>query len=130
MADDAAEPDARALSAPLLLGDGAESAAFGVSVYDDDGRFVAVNDYACRLLGYERDELLRHEVGDFIDGELDRSALLSPHRREGVRLVRRKDGTSFPAAFVVVPTRVAGIPFCFAVWWELPPDDSRAATAA
>jgi hypothetical protein len=55
---------------------------------------------------------------------------LRPERREGVRLVQRKDGSEVPVAFVVTPTRVSGIAFYFAVRWELKSDDPRAANAA
>jgi PAS domain S-box-containing protein len=114
----------------VLLGDGAECAELGISIYDDDGRIVAVNAHSCEMLGYSREELLRHDIADFTEGGIDRTVLLSPHRREGVRLVSRKDGTKIPVAFVVVPTRVAGIAFYFAVSWELDPEDPRSAGAA
>ena len=113
----------------MLLGDGAECAELGISIYDDDGRIVAVNAHSCEMLGYSREELLRHDIADFTEGGIDRTVLLSPHRREGVRLVSRKDGTKIPVAFVVVPTRVAGIAFYFAVSWELDPGDPRSAGA-
>ena len=122
--------DAHDLSVAALLGDGAAHAEVGLSIYDDDGRLVAVNSYACTMLGYERSELLSHDIGDFTDGGIDRSVLLSPHRREGVRLVTRKDGAEIPVAFVVVPTRVAGIGFYLAVSWELSSDDTRASGAS
>ena len=34
-----------------LLGDGAEHAEIGLFIYDDDGRYVAVNRYGADLLG-------------------------------------------------------------------------------
>jgi PAS domain S-box-containing protein len=113
-----------------LLGEGAEGAEIGISIYDDDGRYVAVNKYGCDLLGYDLDELLTHDVGDFTKGGIDRTVLLKPDRREGVRLVTRKDGSSVPVAFVVSPTRLANLSFYITVWWELPPDDPRATTAS
>lgn len=112
-----------------LLVEASEHATVAIYVYDDDGRYVAVNKCAAELLGYEREELLTHDVGDFTEGGIDRSVLLKPERREGVRLVKRKDGTKIPIAYVVTPTRVASLPFYFAVVWELSPDDPRAATA-
>ncbi len=112
-----------------LLGEAAEHAALGVSVYDDDGHFVAMNDRAAQLLGYSRDELLEHDVADFTDGGIDRSVLLKQQVREGIRLLHRKDGTSVPVAFVVAPTRVATRGFFISTFWELEPDDPRAADA-
>jgi PAS domain-containing protein len=113
-----------------LLLESIERAEIAVSVYDDEGRYVAVNEYACKLLGRSRREILAHDVGDFTAGGIDRTVLLDPHRREGVRLVHRSDGTSTPCAFVVVPTRLTRMDFYFAVWWPLDPDDARAADAA
>jgi PAS domain S-box-containing protein len=119
----------RELIAPALLGDGAECAEMGISIYDDDGKYVAVNRYACELLGYGRDELLDHDVADFTPSGIDRSVLLTPKRREGVRLVTCKDGSIVPVAFVVTPTLVSGIAFYISAWWKLDDDDPRVANA-
>ena len=86
-----------------LLGEAAESAFFAITVYDDDGRLVAVNRRAAELLGYDREELLAFDVGAFTEGGFDRSRLFSQNMREGVRLVQRKDGARIPTAFVVAP---------------------------
>ena len=112
-----------------LLLDAIESAQMAICVYDDHGRYVTVNDCACKILGCSRDDLLKHDVGDFTAGGIDRKVLMSDEHREGVRLVQRKDGTTVPCAFVVTPTRVAGLPYFVAVWWTLDADDPRAAQA-
>lgn len=112
-----------------LLGEAADGASVGISVYDDDGRIVALNRRAAELLGYSRDELLTHDIADFTEGGIDRAVLRRSALREGVRLVHRKDGTTIPAAFVVGTARLAGLPYFVAVWWELAPDDPRAAGA-
>jgi PAS domain S-box-containing protein len=122
-------PSAGDVLAAALLGDAADHAQLAVVIYDDEGRYLAVNRHACELLGYSREELMQHDVADFTDGGIDRSVLLRPERREGVRIVTRKDGTRVPVAFVVASTRVSRLPFYFAVWWELPDGDARAATA-
>ena len=112
-----------------LLGDGAEHAEVGLFIYDDDGKYLAVNRYGAELLGYDRGELLEHDVGDFTAGGIDRSVLQRLERREGVRLVHRKDGTERAVAFVVTPTQVGSLWFYLAVVWELADDDPRAAAA-
>lgn len=112
-----------------LLGDGAEHAEVGLFIYDDDGKYVAVNRYGAELLGYDRGELLEHDVGDFTAGGIDRSVLLRRERREGTRVVRRKDGSEQPVAFVVTPTQVGSLWFSLAVVWELAADDPRAVDA-
>ncbi len=112
-----------------LLGDGAEHAEIGMFIYDDDGKYVAINRYAADLLGYDRSELLAHDVGDFTEGGIDREVLLRQERREGVRIVNRKDGTRKTVAFVVTPTQVGSFWFYLAVVWELTDDDPRASAA-
>jgi len=121
---------ARDVVLETLLMEAIESARMAICVYDEEGRYVTVNECACTILGYTREELLTHDVGDFTAGGIDRKVLLSDEHREGVRLVRRKDGTTVSCAFVVTPTRVAGLPYFVAVWWTLDDDDPRAADAA
>ncbi len=112
-----------------LIGEAGECAGLGVSVYDDDGRFVAMNKKAEQLLGYERDELITRDVASFTAGGIDRKVLLRPEIREGFRLLQRKDGSTIPVAFVVAPTRIANLEFFISFWWELHPDDPRALEA-
>ena len=106
-----------------LIGEAGDCAAFGVSVYDDDGRIVAVNEHAATMLGYTREELLARDVGGFTAGGIDRTVLRGKALREGVRLVQRKDGTKIPVAFIVSPTRVSQLPYIIAVARQLPLDD-------
>jgi PAS domain S-box-containing protein len=113
-----------------LIGKAGECADLGISIYDDDGNFVALNRKAEALLGLPRDDLIARDVASFTDGGIDRTVLRRPEIREGVRLVQRGDGSSIPVAFVVSPTRIANLDFFISVWWELPPDDPRAATAS
>src|SRR5204863_4482792 len=47
-----------------LLGEAVEHAPVGIFVFDEDGRYVAVNSFACELLGYERSELLERRLGE------------------------------------------------------------------
>jgi PAS domain S-box-containing protein len=112
-----------------LLGDGAEHAEIGLFIYDDDGKYVAINRYGADLLGYDRNELLTHDVADFTAGGIDRAVLLRLERREGVRIVHRKDGSQRIVAFVVTPTQVGSFWFYLAVVWEIADDDPRATAA-
>jgi PAS domain S-box-containing protein len=121
---------AREIVLSTLLGDGADNVKLGIFVYDDQGAYVAVNAYAAELLGYSREELLTHRVGDFTEGTIDPAVLARTERREGVRRVRRKDGSEVTVAFVVGPTRVSTFAFSFCLVWELDPSDPRAANAS
>ncbi|HST13261.1 MAG TPA: PAS domain S-box protein [Gaiellaceae bacterium] len=122
--------EAHALVLQTLLLEAVETAQMAICVYDERGQYVTVNDCACSILGYSREELLKHDVADFTEGGIDRKVLLSNEWREGVRLVTRKDGLKVPVAFVVAPTRVGHLPYFVAVWWTLDDDDPRAADAA
>jgi PAS domain S-box-containing protein len=124
-----ASSDAQGFILDTLLIEAIESARIAVCVYDDRGRYVAVNDCACKILGYTREEVLARDVGQFTKDGIDRRVLLSNDHREGVRLVTRKDGSTVPCAFVVSPTRVGHLPYFVAVWWTLDDDDPRAASA-
>jgi PAS domain S-box-containing protein len=121
--------DVRGAVLETLLLDAIESARMAICVYDETGRYVTVNECACKVLGYSRDELLSHDVADFTAGGINRTVLMSDEHREGVRTVTRKDGSTVPVAFVVTPTRVAGLPYLLAVWWTIGEDDPRAANA-
>jgi PAS domain S-box-containing protein len=121
--------DARGIVLETLLIEAIDSADMAICVYDERGRYVTVNDCACKILGYSREELLLHDIGDFTDGGIDRDVLRRAEHREGVRLVTRKDGSTVPCAFVVTPTRVGRLPFFLTFWWMLDDDDPRAVDA-
>jgi PAS domain S-box-containing protein len=121
--------DTRGLVLETLLMEAIDAAAMAICVYDEQGRYVTVNDCACKVLGYSREELLAHDVADFTEGGIDRSVLQRSEHREGVRLITRKDGSTVPCAFVVTPTRVGHLPYFIAVWWTLDESDPRAADA-
>lgn len=125
-----AREDVSDLLLGALLADAVEGAKLGLFVYDEEGRYIAVNRAAAELLGYSREELLRHDVGDFTPGGLDRSIMQVSARREGVRKLRRRDGSEVVAAFLVVPARVSSLAYHLAVVWLLEPDDPRALDAA
>ncbi|MET0215751.1 MAG: PAS domain S-box protein, partial [Vicinamibacterales bacterium] len=70
---------------------------------DLEGRYVEVNQAACRMLGYERHELVGRQIVDLIAAEdaprlaAERSAMLASKRPiTSEWTLRRKDGTSLP----------------------------------
>lgn len=81
-------------------------ASDAILVSDGDGRLVEVNDAACAMLGYKREELLKLSVADLSD--LPREEGFASHRKFYARLIaedratnseqvlKRKDGTRFP----------------------------------
>jgi PAS domain S-box-containing protein len=103
-----------------LVGEAIEHGPVAVFVFDDDLRYVAVNEYACRLLGYSREELLSLRAGTLSTSPqaLEQYAEVVLGRRdEGRTEVRCKDGTTLSLCFRARETRVAGIPFYVGVAW-------------
>ncbi len=114
------EPSHR-LAAPellhtTLLGEVFQHASLAVLVHDDDGNLVAVNRAACKLTGYERDELLSLAAFDLV---IDASSS-STH---GSVAIRRRDGRRRRVGFRTAQTSIAGMPYIVTVYW----DESRAA---
>ena len=87
-----------------------ERSSDAIEVVDPtDGRLLDVNETACRMLGYTRDELLTLTIFD-INRDLDRAEFEARGARmyQGERLTIatrhwRKDGTSFPVEASVSP---------------------------
>lgn len=59
----------RALDAQARLASLVEMAPDGIFVVDGDSRYVEVNEAGCRMLGYSRDEIVGHEVAEFLPPE-------------------------------------------------------------
>ena len=101
-----------------LLGEAIDPGPVAVLVADEEGRYVAVNQYACDILGYPRDELLRLRVTDVApNGTRDYESMLKQSHWEGVATVTRKDGTALKMRFVARETRVAGMAVYVSVGW-------------
>lgn len=114
------QDSARALVQATLLGEALESAPTAAFVSDEDGKYVAVNPAACKLLGYERDELLRLRVADVSLrgarqlGKLTRE-LLERGAMRGESRLRHKDGSSVRVGYLGVVTRIGGVEFLLTI---------------
>lgn len=79
-----------------------EQASDGIFIADLEGRYTAVNEAGCRMLGYSREELLGMRITDLIpEDEVPRLArskegLLAGGTQVGEWTLRRKDGTPLP----------------------------------
>lgn len=107
-----------------LLAEALEHGPVAIFVLGDDLRYVAVNQYACELLGYERDELLSLNARDVSpDDDLDELLLrvVRNRHRSGSFTLRRKDGTAVEVDYRATETTVAGMPFLVSACW--PVDD-------
>jgi two-component system, cell cycle sensor histidine kinase and response regulator CckA len=79
-----------------------DSSSDAILIHDMEGRFLEVNEVACRSLGYSRDELLRMTPMDIDTPEFARLAparirVIDRKRQQVFEAAhRRKDGTEFP----------------------------------
>ncbi len=108
---------AHTLFQQTLLGDAAEHAQLGILVWNEERRYIAVNRYACKILGTTREELLGSQVGDHNPTAAGRAAI------ETVLAELSATGrTSLPSGITVewmtVASDVAGLPHIVGLMWE------------
>jgi PAS domain S-box-containing protein len=105
-----------------LVGEALEHGPVAVFVADDDGRYLAVNAYACELLGYTRAELLELRVRD-VAVDPGAQANYSEMRRTGPRTgqtrLRRKDGSEIEMHFRASQTTVGGMRVYIRTCWPV-----------
>jgi PAS domain S-box-containing protein len=119
------ERDATRLIQTTLIGEALDGAPLAIFVADDDRRYIAVNDYACRLLGYTRDELLSLGVLDVAvnpDAQEDYDQMLASGFRTGTARLRGKDGTEIEVAYRASETTVGNMRLFVSACW--PAEDS------
>jgi PAS domain S-box-containing protein len=94
-----------------LLGEALDPGPVAVFVADEHMRYIAVNVYACKLLGYTRDELLQLRVPDVsaADAEGEFAEFIANGHRDGTIELRRKDGSTFEFTYVASETTIAGM---------------------
>lgn len=108
-----------------FLGEALEHAPIGAIVLDEAGRYLAANRMACRLTGYERDELLDCGPTDLaaepekVPAKLEQMA--NGGLAHGKTQMRRQDGSVIPVEYRVGATRSGGLPYFVLVFWELEP---------
>ncbi|MEW6435464.1 MAG: diguanylate cyclase [Myxococcota bacterium] len=100
-----------------------ESAPDAIIVFDADGRIALVNAQTERLFGFDRSQLVGHDVDELVpdDERAPRHGLAPAQslRRNGQRSVelgaRRRDGTRMPVEVSLSPIELAGERFTIAV---------------
>ncbi len=101
-----------------LIGEAIDDGPALVFVADETMRYVAVNDTACRALGYSRDELLQLEVRDVARdpaAPTEYDEMLARGFRHGTAILTCKDGTSLDFFYRAAQTKVAGLTFFVSV---------------
>jgi PAS domain S-box-containing protein len=106
-----------------LLGEAIDTAALAVFVFEDDENYVAVNNAACELSGYTREELLdlplRRLAADPEQTVQNLVRVASGERTAGSARMRRKDGTVIDVEYRASRAKIAGMPFLVAVYWRV-----------
>jgi two-component system, sensor histidine kinase PdtaS len=108
-----------------LLAEALENGPVAVFVVGDDCRHIAVNQYACTLLGYTREELLSissRELGPEVGLDEQLTSALNARRFAGRSTLRRKDGSLVEIEFRAHEALVAGMPFFVSVGWPVSDD--------
>jgi PAS domain S-box-containing protein len=104
-----------------LLGEAIDQGPVLVFVADDELRYVAVNEFAARTLGYTRPELLGLRVTDvtrYEDAGQDFTELLRGKRMtSGTARLACKDGRELRMEYRAAETRVASMAFYVSVGW-------------
>jgi PAS domain S-box-containing protein len=114
--------DARELVQSGLLGEAIDDAPVLVFVADENRRYVAVNRYACTLLGYERDELLGlsvDEVARYEEAEGEYAGMVARGAADGVSVLSRKDGSTFSLLYRASVVTVARMELYVSVGWPV-----------
>jgi PAS domain S-box-containing protein len=95
-----------------LVGEALEHGPVAVFVADDDGRYLAVNAYACELLGYTRSELLSLPVSEVAvdpDAQTNYAEMKRRGSHTGLTRLRHSDGSEIEVQFRVSQTTVGGM---------------------
>jgi PAS domain S-box-containing protein len=102
-----------------LLGEAAAGMLAALFVFSEDAEMVAVNDAACELTGWTREELLSASADALShdSGEAERLRLELPAsgRRVGAGTLRTKDGGAVDVSYVASMTHAAGTSFIVVV---------------
>jgi PAS domain S-box-containing protein len=107
-----------------LLGEAIDRAPDAVLVADESMRYLAVNQAACRLLGYTREELLAlrlTDVATYPGASEEYDELMSRRGKVGTAVLRRKDGTAIAACYRAHETKLAGMTVYVTILW---PDET------
>jgi PAS domain S-box-containing protein len=93
-----------------LLGEAVDTSPALVFVADEAMRYIAVNQTACDVLGYTRDELLKLTVADVArepDSTVHYDEMLVRGKRDGIAILTAKDGRELEFHYAASKTRVA-----------------------
>ena len=110
--------EAERLIQTSLLGEAVDSSPALVFVADEEMHYIAVNQTACDVLGYTRDELLAMSVTDVArapESPMQYDEMLVRGARDGITILTAKDGRELEYAYAASRTRVAKLEMFVAV---------------
>jgi PAS domain S-box-containing protein len=118
------------LDVPLtLLGDAWESAEIGAVVFNDARRYLAANPAYCALTGYSGEEITGLRAGhNLLLEELSQAEFIeriTDRERLGQAVIRRKDGTTLPVSYMVIPSEASQLPCYIGLVWPQERSGSR-----
>jgi PAS domain-containing protein len=122
--DESMKARAHTLIQQTLLGDAAEHAEIGVMVWNEERRYVAVNVFACRILGVSREDLLGARVGDQNPTAAARDAI-EASIEELPAFGRTPLPNGVTLDWITVASDVAGLPHIVGVMWEARESDQH-----
>jgi PAS domain S-box-containing protein len=114
------EDESQKLLHATILGEAIEHAeGAAVFVWNEERRYVAVNEEACRLTGLSRADLIGMPVGDLSPdgaaGDIERTR--STPLVRGSSSFTRRDGTLIEIEWLTTHTRVAGLAYRVSLCW-------------
>jgi PAS domain S-box-containing protein len=122
--EDGAEPESASISREQerVLGVAFQNAPIAIIVADGGSNYLAVNDRACEIAGYSRDELYERGAWGIVESPraLRGEGLTTlPGIRSGEAEIRCGDGTLKRVGFRVANSTLGPQKVRIAVWWEL-----------
>jgi PAS domain S-box-containing protein len=103
-----------------LLGEAIDRAPDAVFVADESMQYLAVNQAACTLLGYTREELLSlrtTDVATYPEASREYDEMIAYGTRAGTGTLRRKDGSQIAVRYRAHETKLAGMTVYVALIW-------------
>jgi PAS domain S-box-containing protein len=110
--------DAETWIQTALLGEAVDAGPALIFIADEEMRYVAVNECACKALGYTREELLAKRVDEIArepEAPTQYDEMLVRGFRHGTATLTRKDGTRLDILYRASKTQVAGMVFFVSV---------------
>jgi PAS domain S-box-containing protein len=103
-----------------LFGEATLNASVASLLADEGGQYIAANDAAVRLTGYDRQRLTEFRMGELAADEKSRTIYRNLARDKNIRgrkAVRRSDGEIVPCRYWAISTFVSSVPYYFLLLW-------------